>query len=307
MDNRDTNNFLYGIHAIKLEDYLRVLGLQELGGDKEYLLFKSPFGGGTQTPLRINTSDNIFIDPASDNRGRIIEFGRLFHQLDTPGFLDHLRENYPSVPRATDHPLLPARQELQVEKIISIKDGIDDPGITQMLKTRGIPQSLAQNYCKQIEFVYWGERITGLGLGNDNNGFAISHPSRTVFHGPMDISTLVNDGTKIDVFQNTLDMLSYKNMKLPVLEVNNDITVLHDFRNFENNRYFLEGYRQVNLHLDANAIGREFTAYAKWLDKEKYQDFSRCYKNYLNYADMFAQRYIERQQKQDQSPKKHSL
>lgn len=119
------------------------------------------------------------------------------------------------------------------------------------LKRRGISETIAVQYCKEIHYTNHGKRYYAVGFVNRCGGYEIRNAYFKGCISPKDISIITHDGDCCHVFEGFIDFLSYVE-----LHGNCDAVVLNSVINVTKALDILNKYHKVYCHLDNDEAGR---------------------------------------------------
>ena len=126
------------------------------------------------------------------------------------------------------------------------------------LKRRGISETVATKYCKEIHYTNHGKRYYAVGFANRSGGYELRNAYFKGCISPKDISVIEHGNDECHVFEGFIDFLSYVE-----LHGNCDAVVLNSVINVTKALGLLNKYHKVYCHLDNDEAGRNATMQIK--------------------------------------------
>jgi hypothetical protein len=262
---------------IDLVDYLSSMGhlpVKIRGNDYWYL---SPFRSEKTASFKVNRCINRWYDHGIGKGGNLIDFAVTYHNCTIKELLQSLQGNF-SFHKPVFH--LQSNGKLQ-------NDGIEILGnyilsslqLVSYLKDRHIPLSVAQQYCREVQYRIAGRTYSAIGFKNDGGGYELRSANFKGSSSPKGITSIQMGGTEVAVFEGFFDFLSwwvvfdYRGQK-PM-----NFCVLNSLSFFQNARPFLEQYEAIHLYLDNDPAGQNCRHEALQMSAQ-YVDESNLYKGY---------------------------
>ena len=159
---------------INIVEYLFFLGFQPKkikGNDYWYL---SPFRAEKEPSFKVNKKFNVWYDHGMGKGGNLVDLGILYYRISVSEFLEKLGEKSFSF----HHPIREISQKSNAgekEKITVINErrGITLLPLTKYLRTRRIPLSIANAYCREVDFSLYDKKHTAIGFQNMAGGYEL--------------------------------------------------------------------------------------------------------------------------------------
>ena len=158
--------------------------------------YHSPFREDKNPSFRIYQKTNTWADYGSNERFRSGDGINLIEKMHNCGFneaVDYILsirgDQYLIKSELPPLPISSEREDTPQQHIDSIRE-IKSPALTSFLTGRRIPLSIANKFCSEVHYTHIksGRRYFGIGIMNDNGGWAI----RTAPYGGR-------DGDKLDI------------------------------------------------------------------------------------------------------------
>lgn len=274
---------------IDLVDYLASLGYrpQKIRGVDYWYL--SPLREEKTPSFKVNRQKNIWYDHGSGQGGDIINFGKLHFKCSVTELLNRLtagnpNETFsfhpPAIPVTTPHFGAGEEEENNEGKIIiTASRPLADDRLLRYLAGRCIPAEVANQYCKEVDFLLYGKQRTAIGFANDAGGYELRSQSFKGSSSPKSPTTLEKGSNTLTVFEGFFDFLSYQVIANEISDEKTNFLILNSLAFFNKSREIMDRYQQVNLYLDRNNKGIECTMQALDWDKTKYIDRSKLYRH----------------------------
>jgi len=302
MKNTETKDFYHRVLNIDLVEYFASQGIAQIGKNNESIYFESPFG--KDQTLLVRPHNNEYYSSHSEKQpwGNIIDFGKEFHQTDMHGFLDTIKRNYAFKNNETRHPLDIEEYDLPFKNkphILQLSDEVTKLPIIEDVYARNLNHDVAERFISGVIFSDGKQKHSGFAFKNDADGYTLFSKNDVNYVGPMDITKFDRGKDTVAVFNGVDDMLAW-HQTIPATQHNNfNLLVLNRPYHFEKARPFMEQHNNIQLHLNHSPVQRGYTEYAKWLDSDRYKDFSQGYKQ-----DFSLSRKQMNQQIKEQRPRR---
>ena len=286
MENKDNKPTLDEVRNMDIVDYLANLGIQPTKIRNADFWYHSPLRSERTPSFKVNRNLNRWYDFGTGTGGNLIDFAISYHGCTIGEFLatlsgERLRAARPSQPPS---PKVENSNKLLITDERPLRSGL----LMRYLQDRRICISIADEYCKEVQYNVAGNTYTGIGFKNDSGGFEIRSPYFKGSSSPKDISMIGNDGAKVAVFEGFMDFLSFRTLYPDHKKMNMDFLVLNSVSFFQRARPKMEVYGEISLFLDRDTAGRDCTLYAQSLG-ERYSDRSQMYQNYKDLNDWVCQ------------------
>lgn len=290
---------------IDLVDYLASLGYhpQKIrNGDYWYL---SPLRNEDTASFKVNRKLNVWYDHASGKGGDLVNFGTQYFNCTVSDFLKRLsmqhdlsfHPQYQKEAREMDLPIIAGEKKAAESKtVITGNRPLAAPSLLRYLDERHIPLAVAQQYCREVDFLLHGRQYTAIGFPNNAGGFELRSRNFKGSSSPKDITFIDNRTEQIAVFEGFFNFLSFatinRNQQAPLT----NCLVLNSLSFFERSRTLMERYRQVHLVLDRDAAGIAYTRKALEWDPGRYIDRSGFYQYHKDLNDWLKSQPKQRPQ-----------
>jgi hypothetical protein len=262
---------------IPIPEYLSALGIEPAKIRGRNFWYRSPFRHEGTPSFKVDTRLNLWYDHGMGEGGTIIDLGAKLNQCTPSEFVKNHAENYSSLPRLPlQHPFLaPEEGKLTV---ISV-DPIRDQGLLKYLRTRGIGEDLACQYCKEVTFDVRGKTYLAIGFPNIAGGYELRNSWFKGSSSPKDISYIDNDSDKLSVVEGFMDFLSVLQLKgsSPQFGRETDFLILNSL-SFLHKQIPRLKERTTFLFLDNDGAGR--FAKSTLAEKVSFVDCSGFYSAY---------------------------
>jgi hypothetical protein len=269
--------------AIDMVDFLSKLGFEGKRRGKN-VWYKSPLNPDDTPSFKVNTNLNLWYDWSGGEKrhGNIIEFGKLYFHCDVSGVLNELDKLYRGLPiKQADKPT-PAQRKKDDEpeiRIISVQSLRSFP-LLQYLKERRIPQSIADQYCKEITYQLHSKQYYAIGFKNDLGGYALRNRHIKLASIPNGFTFIDNGSKDVALFEGFFDFLSYKAMLYNQPEPQRNYLVYNSTSFFENALSILQAHNRVYSYGQNDPAGNKITDRAKEILKDKFFDERSLYSNH---------------------------
>lgn len=291
---------------IDLAGYLSSLGHhpKKIKGQENWYL--SPFREERTASFKINRNRNIWFDFGEGKGGDIIDFGKRYFNCTTAELLEKLSQ-YQSLPLSF-HLQKPAspnnlqqsssaafsateKNEPGSGKIIILDDRpLVASALQQYLQKRCIPLDVAKQFCREVDFELYGNEYTVIGFANARGGFELRSETFKGSSSPKAITFYENGSSQLNVFEGFFDFLSYQTLHKNNFPHQSNSLVLNSLAFFHQSKELMDKHEAVNLYLDRNKQGMEFTRQAIAWDKERYFDRSKHFRQGQDLNDFLIER-----------------
>ncbi len=233
--------------------------------------------------FKVNRKLNCWYDHGIGSGGNLIDFGILYHNCSVHNFLEKLSSN-----SSFHQPHISGinHQQESAESKIKVVDQreISSSSLQRYLLERRIPIDVAKEFCKQVTYQIHRKEYYSIGFKNDAGGYELRNTFYKSGSAPKDITTIANGSKNVTVFEGFFDFLSFIVMNKNERPSATDFVVLNSVSFFEKARAFMEQHNTINLYLDRDTTGQNYTRYALSLSS-KYKDESHMYKHYKDLND----------------------
>lgn len=273
------------IKEIPISGYLESKGVTP-NKKKGNALYYCAFWRGGDNPLsvQVDTKKNIWFDYVAGEGGSIIDLVMKVEKCDNATAMKVLTDGYGvSIPiTAPTFEEIPESKEAGI-KVTKVRELYYYP-LKSYMAERGISESVARKYCKEVRYTFGDSQKEGFGVGfpTISGSWVIRNK---MFKGctAQDISLISIPGsTALMVFEGFIDFLSYVEMygtpKVSVL-------VLNSVANIKRAYTYFEAVERVYLLLDNDVKGREVTANITAIYGEKVVDKSAHFAPYKDFNE----------------------
>ena len=230
-----------------IADFLQEHGHQPTSVKGNNWWYLSPLRDEHTASFKVDVSKNVWYDFGLGKGGNLRTLVRiLFHDSnhDLPSF--HFSEtNNPKTKR-------PEENCVTFSDITTME--LTNYSLFSYLKSRGISETIAVQYCKEIHYTNRGKRYYAIGFANRCNGYEIRNAYFKGCISPKDISIIEHGNDDCHVFEGFMDFLSYVE-----LYGSCDAVVLNSVINVTKALGILDKYHKVYCHLDNDEAGRNAT------------------------------------------------
>lgn len=245
------------INRFPIVDYLRGLGIQPAkvrGNDYWYL---SPLRAEKHPSFKVNAKLNLWYDFGLGKGGTLYDLGIRLH-----GDEQMLRNGLPNVNSFafSSNPDEKPASESKLE-IIAIST-LSSPNLRQYLASRGISLSVAQRYCKEIEFRIAHNTYLAVGFPNHSGGYELRNSWFKGSSSPKDISLIKTNpkSLRLSVFEGFTDFLSaltLNDIRFKKATTQTDFLVLNSLSFLSREIPLLRSYSEATLFVDNDAAGKQ--------------------------------------------------
>lgn len=292
---------------IDLADYLSRLGHQPQKIRNNDYWYLSPFREENTASFKVNRRRNIWYDHGTGKGGDLIDFGKLYFNCSTSELLQRLSENISQLFSFHQpfHPSVASEKKDSSESKIVIVDShpLQAKSLLSYLQKRNIPPAIAQQFCREIDFLLYGKKYTAAGFKNNSGGYELRSENFKGSSTPKDITFIDNDAAQAAVFEGFINYLSFLSLSPKYIERLTNLhgqslnfLVLNSLSFFERSRQVMEQHQHIHLFLDRDNAGTKWTTRALEWDKLKYTDRSALYKDHKDLNEWLV--HYHQQQKE---------
>ncbi len=273
------------VRELDMVDYLSSIGYEPTKVKGNSYWYLSPLRNERTPSFKINRNRNRFYDFGEGWGGNLIDFGAHYYNCTVSDFLESFQSGL-----SFQRPLVSRKKEIvdEAPKIIILgSDRIKAPALLSYLYSRKIPLGIAAQYCVEVRYQIGKKTYYAIGFKNDNGGYEIRNKYFKGSSSPKSITTICNGHEKLSIFEGFFDFLSFQVLPINVGQESSDFLILNSLSFFEQVSPFMESYLSVDLYLDNNKAGRNYTCLA--LPRSTcYTDKSDLYKNHEDLNDMLC-------------------
>ena len=302
---------------IDLVDYLAALGQYPKKVTNNDYWFLSPLRQEKTPSFKVNRNMNAWYDHGTGKGGNMVDFGILYFNCSVSDFLQHLSE-YQNAATSFFHKHSAApnlqvsapsfadekKETVNESKIIILEARpLSEISLLNYLEKRRIPLSIAEKFCKEIDFLLYGKTRTVIGFQNNAGGYELRSAHFKGSSSPKDVTFFEHNKEQLNVFEGFFNFLSHQAINKQDSPPLTNFLVLNSLSFFQKQRERMEQHEQINLFLDRDSAGIKFTQAAlQW--SKKYIDQSHTYKKYKDLNEYLI-RQQESRQRQSQGLRRH--
>lgn len=209
--------------------------------------YLSPLRDEHTASFKVDVSKNVWYDFGLGRGGNLrILVKLLFHDNNHDLSSNHFYET--NLPKTGQ----PKKSNLAFSDITIME--LKNHSLLSYLKRRGVSETIAAKYCKEIHYTNHGKRYYAIGFVNRNGGYEIRNAYFKGCISPKDISVIEHGNDDCHVFEGFIDFLSYVE-----LHGDCDAIVLNSVINVTKALSVLNKYPKVYCHLDNDEVGRNAT------------------------------------------------
>jgi hypothetical protein len=286
---------------IDLVDYLATLGHHPTKVNSPHYWYKSPLHDERTPSFKVNRQLNKWYDFSEGKGGNLVDFGILYHQCSISELLRKL--SGPEI-TAEGHPAQAQKLQGSAQKPIDILSihSISSYPLVRYVRSRGINQDIADNYCQEVRYKRGENIYYAIGFKNDRGGYELRNEKYKGGSSPKDIATIDNGSKDLAVFEGFFDFLSYQTLNINQGAPDRNFLILNSTAFFEKSLPFMQTYSRVHLYLDTDQTGEKYTGQALALDKDKFSDERGLYREYKDLNDWLTHFDQHRRQRLQQKP-----
>ena len=270
---------------IPITEYLTGLGFEPArirGNDHWY---HSPFREERTPSFKVNTQLNVWYDHGIGQGGSILDLGAKLHQCSLSEFAEKLSAGNHQGVSLHRQPVQIIAPDSKLE-VVAVKE-LFNIDLLHYLETRGISESIAKTYCKEVDFRIRERTYKAIGFPNNSGAYELRNNWFKGSSSPKDISIIHNGSDKISVLEGFIDFLSLVQSEigeLKSLSQKSDFLILNSLRLLNRSISILQPYKKVTLFLDNDLAAKE----SKESLKERgvhFDDASTMYRDHKDLND----------------------
>lgn len=158
---------------------------------------------------------------------------------------------------------------------------VQHSALIQYLNQRGITKFRSVKQLKEIHYSIKEKKYFALGFENNSGGFEIRNKYAKLCLNKKDSTTILNNGTKLSVFEGFFDFLSFNFFENLTLE-KTDYLILNSVALLDKNTSLLGNYNTIELYLDNDEAGDKYTS----LILNQFSTAKDCRIMYKGFKDM---------------------
>ena len=291
---------------IDLVEYLAALGFQPQKIRNQDYWYLSPLRKEKTPSFKVNRNRNIWFDFGEGTGGDMIDFGCQFFKCSIRELLE-LLSDYSRSRNFSFHPhthLPTVQTESTFKKALStgekegdgagkinvlLEQALTSSALVQYLQKRCIPMGIAQTYLREIHFELYGKTGKAIGFKNNKGGFELRNEHFKGSSSPKAYTFYDHAASEITVFEGFFDFLSFLVLTRNNQDPNTNFLVLNSLSFFHPAKELMDRHQQVNLYLDGDGQGRNYTRQAIAWNGRKYKDRSTSFRNAKDLNEWFIQ------------------
>ncbi|WP_313103128.1 toprim domain-containing protein [Empedobacter sp.] len=265
---------------IKMIDYLAQKNINPIKIKNNEYWYYSPFRNENTASFKVDISTNRFYDFGEGIGGTLIDLISKLENISVKQVIRKVTNDF-SFPKQ-DH-LNEFYSDPQISNKISIlqNKSIFNYNLKRYLKSRGIENSEYWKYIREIHFSTDNiNNLYSVGFENNSGSFELRNSFYKGSTG-KDITTLLNNSNKLNVFEGFMDFLSW--LEIFGIETE-DFLILNSISMQTKIKDILghKNYDTVNLYLDNDEAGKTLTEKVK----STFSQSKDCSKLYCNHKDL---------------------
>lgn len=230
-----------------ITDFLQEQGHQPIMVRGNNWWYLSPLRDERTASFKVDVNKNVWYDFGLGTGGNLRTLVKLlFHGNNYDLSSNHFLETWHPKTRR------PEKSNASFSDITIME--LKNHSLLSYLKSRGINEAIAVQYCKEIHYTNHGKRYYAVGFVNRNGGYEIRNAYFKGCISPKDISVIEHGDDGCHVFEGFIDFLSYVELHDAC-----DAVVLNSVINVTKALSILNKYHKVYCHLDNDEAGRNAT------------------------------------------------
>jgi len=294
------------LKQLEIVDYLLSLGHKPTRIHGNDYWYYSPFRNERTPSFKVNKKFNVWYDFGLSKGGNLVDFGTLYYKCSVGELLDKLSQHSPfSFHQPLSQPKNEAHSQADEKGKITITDirnSIELRSLQEYVSLRKIPLTIANHFCREVDFLLYGKKITAIGFKNSTGGYELRNAHFKGSSSPKEVTLFGKDFSKsILLFEGFFDFLSYQTIHqrklilLPKQQPN--FLILNSIGFIEKIKPGLEKYPSVHLYLDRDNMGLSVTKDLLAMGS-KYQDKSQLYKNHKDLNEYLIKEHLDQSHSQ---------
>ena len=287
-------------NQIDLVNYLETLGHEPSKIKNQDYWYLSPFRNENTPSFKVNQKLNSWYDHGLGKGGNVVDFGIEYFRCNVSEFLQLLNSNSISSGislslkndnrQSTILRIANEKKDNPLDKIVIVDvRTLENKSLIHYLENRSIPEELAKEHCKEIDFSLKGRKHTAIGFQNISGGYELRNENFKGSSSPKDITFIDNQAKSVVVFEGFFDYLSYKMMNQKSVNLETNFLILNSLSFFKKSLQLMEKHERVDLYLDRDTGGIKCTNEALQSDSIKYIDQSLLYEQKKDLNELLNQ------------------
>lgn len=250
-------------NQMDLVDYLSLLGYspKKIVGNNYW--YHSPFRQERTPSFKIDRAKNLWYDFGEDKGGKTVDFAKLLFNCDTSDALARIETGQivppTSFQQQRNQRVITDTSEDNSIKILEVKNSISSLTLQHYLKQRHIPLSIAELFCKQVDYQSGQYNFTAIGFKNNAGGYELRSERFKGSSSPKYVTYYDNKASSISVFEGMFDFLSWQTINKNQQTEPSNFLILNSLSFFERSMLLMEKHTQIHLYLDQDKRGRACT------------------------------------------------
>lgn len=242
---------------ISLVSFLRAIGHEPAYVRGENHWYRSPLRDEHTPSFKVNNKINLWYDFGEGTGGNIIDLGIRLYNCSVKEFLVRCHDqSFSSVIKPYSSTF--SRSEEPEEKIQVLQAGpIASSALKDYIAQRQISLDIASAYCLELVYSYKSKSYFALGFKNDSGGYEIRNKYIKLSSSPKGITTILNGGKAVAVFEGFFDLFSYLQTCEPAQPHRLDYLVLNSTSFIAQCAEIIASYPQKFLFLDNDPNGKK--------------------------------------------------
>ncbi|WP_427875438.1 toprim domain-containing protein [Flavobacterium sp. MMS24-S5] len=287
-------------NQIDLVNYLKTLGHEPLKIKNQDYWYLSPLRCENTPSFKVNQKLNLWYDHGTGKGGNVVDFGIEYFRCTVSEFLQLLNGNSFSSGlslssknnnrQSSNSRIANEKKDNLADKIVIVDiRTLENKSLLHYLENRSIPEEMAKEHCKEIDFSLKGRKHTAIGFQNISGGYELRNENFKGSSSPKDITFIDNQAKSVVVLEGFFDYLSYKMMNQKSDNLQTNFLILNSLSFFNKSLQLMDKHERVDLYLDRDTGGIRFTNEALKRDSIKYTDQSFLYEQKKDLSEWLNQ------------------
>lgn len=257
-------------------DYLSRIGFEPKRISGYQYWYLSPFRNERTASFKINRNINCWYDFGEGKGGTMVDFGIRYFECSVFEFLQKLQLSSSAKSLSINNSIKTAETESSI-RIVDVKT-ITSLSLRNYLKERKVDMDTALTFCKEVSFQINDKNYFAIGFANDAGGYELRNSFFKGSTKPKGITSIVNNGTKLNFFEGFFDFLSYRTIMQKPECVNDDYCILNSLSFIDKAKQLLNYYEAANIFFDRDKSGIKATRELQEVNTQAINQ-SHLYKN----------------------------
>lgn len=242
---------------IAIEKVLQNLGCEPLKSNEFDSWYLSPFRVEKTASFKLNKRLNRWYDHGEQIGGNVIDFVIQKFGFSISEALEYIKkfdDVFSFQKQVFETNEIKNENSLTIIKTIPIQHS----ALIQYLNHREITKFRSVKQLKEIHYSIQDKKYFALGFENNSGGFEVRNKYAKLCLNKKDSTTILNNGTKIRVFEGFFDYLSFIAFEKLTVEKTNYL-ILNSVALLNKNTSLLSNYTTIELYLDNDSTGNKYT------------------------------------------------